>query len=172
MDEEFKKKINKHYKAFKVNDQNNVQELNAEKFVENFNRICKKTEDPIHRLETEIIQLLDQLFEKTKCHNVIVDGEEIEPNIGYRLQKEYFSYINGHILMMRDGEMYRSVTIENNELVVQEELIIKDGKIQQAGMNMFNLGFQKSTPTQQENFQEHLHHIREMLSQAVNRRLK
>ena len=170
MDEEFKKKFSKHYKAFKVDDQNNVQELNAEKFVENFNRICKKTEDPIHRLETEIIKLLDQLFEETKCHNVIVDGEEIEPNIGYRLQKEYFSYVNGHILS-DDGEIYRSITIENKELVVQEELIIKDGKIQQAGMNMFNLGFQKSTPSQ-ERFQEDLGHIRDMLSGAVNRRLK
>lgn len=171
MDEEFKKKFNKHYKAFKVNDQNNVQELNVNEFEEILSKNCKKTEVPIHRLETEIIQLLDKLFEKTKSHNVIVDGEEIEPRIGYRLQKEYFSYINGHILS-DDGEMYRSITIENNELLVQEELIIKNGKIQQAGINMFDFGFQTSTPTQQENFQEHLHHIREMLSQAVNRRLK
>ena len=99
MDEEFKKKFNKHYKAFKVNDQNNVQELNVNEFEEILSKNCKKTEVPIHKLETEIIQLLDQLFEKTKSHNVIVDDrEEIEPRIGYRLQKEYFSYINGHIL--------------------------------------------------------------------------
>ena len=170
MDEEFKKKFNKHYKAFKVNE-NNLQEFNVNEFQEILSKNCKKTEDPIHRLETEIIELLDKLFEKTKSHNVIVDGEEIEPRIGYRLQKDYFSYINGHILS-DDGEMYRSITIENNQLLVQEELIIKNGKIQQAGINMFDFGFQTSTPTQHQKFQEDLGHIREMLSQAVNRRLK
>ena len=110
------------------------------------------------------------MFEKTKSHNVIVDGEEIKPIIGYRLQKDYSFYTNGHILS-NDGEIYRSITIENNELLVKEELIIKDRKIQQAGINMFDFGFQRSTPTQQEKFQEHLHHIRDMLSQAVSRRL-
>ena len=66
--------------------------------------------------------------------------------------------------------MYRSITIENNELLVQEELIIKDRKIQQAGINMFDFGFQRSTP-KQKRFQEDLHHIRDMLSQEVIRRL-
>ena len=169
MDNKFKKNFNKNYKAFKV-DQNNLQELDVNEFEEILSKNCKKTEYPIHRLETEIIELLDQLFDKTKSHNVIVDGEEIEPIIGYTLQKDYFSYINGHILS-NDGEMYRSITIENNELLVQEELIIKDRKIQQAGINMFDFGFQRSTPTQKEKFQEDLHHIRDMLSQAVIRRL-
>ena len=43
MDEEFKKKFNKHYKAFKVNDQNNVQELNVNEFEEILSKNCKKT---------------------------------------------------------------------------------------------------------------------------------
>lgn len=169
MDEKFKKAFKEKFRAFQVDESNKMKEVTAEEVDDILSKSCKKVEHSIDALETKIFESLDQLFKDKKSHKLIVDEEEIEPMIGYRFDKDYFSYINGHTLSA-DNSIYRSITIEENQLVVQEELLMKDRKIQQAGINNFSLGFARSSPGEHEAFKNQLAHINEMLIQAVERK--
>lgn len=170
MDDKFKKAFQKKYKAFKVDEYNKMKEVTAEEVDDILSKSCKKVEHTIDELETKIFESLDQLFKDKKSHMLIVDEEEIEPRIGYRFDKDYFSYINGHTLS-DDNSIYRSITIEEKQLVVQEELLMKDRKIQQACINNFSLGFARSSPGEHEAFKNQLAHINQMLIQAVERKI-
>ena len=47
---------------------------------------------------------------------------------------------------------------------------MRDRKIQQASINLFNLGVVRSSPSEHEAFKENLAHINDMLIQAVKRK--
>lgn len=169
MDDKFKKAFKEKFKAFQVDKSNKMKEVTAEEVDDILSKSCKKVERSIDELETKIFESLDQLFKDKKSHKLIVDEEEIEPIIGYRLNREYFFYGDGHTLS-DDNSIYRCITIEQNLLVVKEELVMRDRKIQQAGINNFSLGFARSSPGEHEAFKNQLAHINEMLIQAVERK--
>ena len=168
MDDQFKRAFKMKYKAFQVDQSNKIEELSADGVIDRLSKTCKKPEGSIDELETKIFESLDQLFKNRKSHKLNVDGEEIEPIIGYRLDREYSFYVDGHTLS-DDNSIYRCITIEQNLLVVKEELVMRDRKIQEASINQFDLGVVRSS-REHKAFKENLDHINEMLIQAVERK--
>ena len=121
-------------------------------------------------LEKDVIGMLFLLFQHKRVHPVALDGEEIGTTIGYKHNGDYFHYINGHTIEVPASKcVYNSLTYID-VIEPQETVWIQDMSV--AGIAIHNF-IDTSERVVPDNLRFHgqLAHVRDMLEQAVLRRV-
>ena len=130
---------------------------------------CPVPKKSPQQLESAILRLLEQLFDKTDTHNVTLDGNEIGVTEGSHPNQDYLHYINGHTrCVTNDCTIYTCLTYLTS-IEMEEQVILKDGMITCIMINTFNYaGIQTSGPGSPD-WHTKLAHIHDLLKSSVRR---
>jgi hypothetical protein len=111
------------------------------------------------------------LFQHKRAHPVILDGNEIgTTTIGYKHDGDYFYYINGHTLEVSASKcVYKSLTYID-VIEPQETVWIQDMSVVGIAIHNFIDTSERVAPDNPR-FHGQLEHVRDMLEQAVLRRV-
>ena len=110
------------------------------------------------------------LFQHKRAHPVILDGNEIGTTIGYKHNGDYFHYINGHTIEVSASKcMYKSLTYID-VIEPQETVWIQDMSVVGIAIHNFIDTSERVAPDNPR-FHGQLEHVRDMLEQAVLRRI-
>ena len=121
-------------------------------------------------LEKDVIGMLFLLFQHKRAHPVILDGNEIGTTIGYKHNGDYFHYINGHTLEVSASKcVYNSLTYID-VIEPQETVWIQDMSVVGIAIHNFIDTSERVAPDNPR-FHGQLEHVRDMLEQAVLRRI-
>ena len=109
-------------------------------------------------------------FQHKRAHPVILDGKEIGTTIGYKHNGDYFHYINGHTLDVSASKcVYKSLTYID-VIEPQETVWIQDMSVVGIAIHNFIDTSERVAPDNPR-FHGQLEHVRDMLEQAVLRRI-
>lgn len=128
-------------------------------------------ETPVEQLEKDVMGLLFLLFQHKRTHPVVLDGENIGTKIGDAPKSDYFHYINGHVLDVKEPLkqcIYQSLTYVD-DITPQETVWIEGSKVIGITIHDFMNAAPPRIAPDHPRFHGQLQHVRECLEQAVLR---
>ena len=126
-------------------------------------------ETPVEQLEKDVVGLLFLLFQHKRAHSVVLDGKDIGTKIGDAPESDYFHYINGHVLDVKQPLkqcVYQSLTYVD-DITPQETVWIEGSKVIGITIHDFMNAAPPRIAPNHPRFHGQLQHVRECLEQAV-----